>query len=651
MAPAEPSTGARPGRRPAAPGAVRAASTPSSSASPAGSSSTAARSPSWASSLGGLRRRLHRLPVAQAGRRLRLQDHRRQGRRRPGQHPGQRQLPLPGRGPGLAHRVPGRRPPQGREACLPADRAHRAWRPASSRCTRSARTSAAGCRTASRRSGSSAPATARSTTGSVRRRAAPRRGAWTASPCQRDATATSSSTPAPSSPARPSAPTPPARRPRVPTASTGGSLTMVFATAATDDRRHHRRRPHRGLAGLPAVEPPPRPARGRVRDRAGAQPQALPLRRGARRAPSSSAPSCSASACSSSSASACPLYWMAEPGRQAGAIEGFNKRFASWGVARLRHRRPTAASTAPAATAAWPATGGGALHHHRPEHRRGAPVNWLAPALNTVLYRFTEDEVALHPHLRPALLADVAVGHRRRRADERAADQQHHRLPEDASRCRWRAAPRASSPARRATCPPAIPRPSRPTPPPRTRSSGRREKMVADGEAQALGEALFNLDLSSGAYSCARCHTKGWSYGDPQQSGGGALGPNLTGGSDGAPVPERGRPRDVHRDGLGAGQALRRSRARARAACPASASCSPRSRSRPSSSTSGASAVRCRSPPRRSSPSAGTRDPRHPLRPHRRVVALCGSVYLLLAPTSASASASWWPWPACSAGS
>ena len=30
---------------------------------------------------------------------------------------------------------------------------------------------------------------------------------------------------------------------------------------------------------------------------------------------------------------------------------------------------------------------------------------------------------------------------------------------------------------------------------------------------------LFNNDLASGACSCARCHTRGWSYGDPQVSG------------------------------------------------------------------------------------------------------------------------------------
>jgi mono/diheme cytochrome c family protein len=45
-----------------------------------------------------------------------------------------------------------------------------------------------------------------------------------------------------------------------------------------------------------------------------------------------------------------------------------------------------------------------------------------------------------------------------------------------------------------------------------------------------LGEAMFNLEVASGAYSCARCHTKGWSYGQPEVSGGGSLGWNLTGG-------------------------------------------------------------------------------------------------------------------------
>jgi len=49
------------------------------------------------------------------------------------------------------------------------------------------------------------------------------------------------------------------------------------------------------------------------------------------------------------------------------------------------------------------------------------------------------------------------------------------------------------------------------------------------------GEALFNLGyddgFAGGAYSCGRCHTQGWSYGDKEKDGGGAFGPNLTNGA------------------------------------------------------------------------------------------------------------------------
>jgi mono/diheme cytochrome c family protein len=48
---------------------------------------------------------------------------------------------------------------------------------------------------------------------------------------------------------------------------------------------------------------------------------------------------------------------------------------------------------------------------------------------------------------------------------------------------------------------------------------------------EALGEALFSSSYASGAYSCARCHTSGWSYGEPGVTGQGAFGWNLTGGS------------------------------------------------------------------------------------------------------------------------
>ena len=49
---------------------------------------------------------------------------------------------------------------------------------------------------------------------------------------------------------------------------------------------------------------------------------------------------------------------------------------------------------------------------------------------------------------------------------------------------------------------------------------------------QSEGEALFNMGyddgFAGGAYSCGRCHTKGWSYGEKEADGGGAFGPPLT---------------------------------------------------------------------------------------------------------------------------
>jgi mono/diheme cytochrome c family protein len=56
---------------------------------------------------------------------------------------------------------------------------------------------------------------------------------------------------------------------------------------------------------------------------------------------------------------------------------------------------------------------------------------------------------------------------------------------------------------------------------------------------EAMGEALFNLTTSSGAYSCARCHTQGWSWGDPGVTGQGAFGWNLTGGSAAKHFPDQ----------------------------------------------------------------------------------------------------------------
>jgi mono/diheme cytochrome c family protein len=55
------------------------------------------------------------------------------------------------------------------------------------------------------------------------------------------------------------------------------------------------------------------------------------------------------------------------------------------------------------------------------------------------------------------------------------------------------------------------------------------ERSLEAGEFDSLGEAVFNVGLFSnfagGAYSCGRCHTAGWSYGQPVEPGsGGTIG-------------------------------------------------------------------------------------------------------------------------------
>jgi mono/diheme cytochrome c family protein len=58
----------------------------------------------------------------------------------------------------------------------------------------------------------------------------------------------------------------------------------------------------------------------------------------------------------------------------------------------------------------------------------------------------------------------------------------------------------------------------------RKRNTERAQKIMQDNPGISEGQALFMA-------ACARCHTKGWSYGEPEvMGGGGAFGPNLTGG-------------------------------------------------------------------------------------------------------------------------
>jgi mono/diheme cytochrome c family protein len=93
-----------------------------------------------------------------------------------------------------------------------------------------------------------------------------------------------------------------------------------------------------------------------------------------------------------------PLYWIREPGRQAGAVEGFDKRAAHRGFVLFQ----PATSTVPEGNIGHFSCGG----CHGSEGQGGtttyalnkpdgtsASVDWAVPRLDTVLSRFTEDEV------------------------------------------------------------------------------------------------------------------------------------------------------------------------------------------------------------------------------------------------------------------
>lgn len=224
-----------------------------------------------------------------------------------------------------------------------------------------------------------------------------------------------------------------------------------------------------------------------------------------------------------------PLYWILEPTRMAGAQDAQEEIFVEWGS---RLFAPTADGGFNCAGCHGGMSGnGGAAPYNLTDPATGevTAVNWNAPAVNTIFYRFSEEEVRfILVYGRPfSPMSPWGV-----EGGGPMNDQQidtliayMHSIQIEREDC----GPGEDDPA---TCPSGhLPAEIQ------NDIDTLADQAVADGTYGSYGEALYNLDLASGAYSCARCHTQGWSWGDPGEPGQGAFGWNLTGGSTNAHFP------------------------------------------------------------------------------------------------------------------
>ncbi len=223
-----------------------------------------------------------------------------------------------------------------------------------------------------------------------------------------------------------------------------------------------------------------------------------------------------------------PLYWLAEPGRMSGAIDNFDTTFVNRGA---RLFAPTGDGGFNCAGCHGAEGVGGQAPPFTLTDDEGefvATVTWRAPAINTVLLRFSEEEVRQilvygRPGTpMPAWGAEGGGPLTTQQIDELIDYLGSIQLTSEEAKVQAESALRADL--------------------------GIEAGTPIDYTDSEVGEALFNLGMESGeaggGFSCARCHTKGASYrygayepADADLSeytgfpdGSGALGPALTGG-------------------------------------------------------------------------------------------------------------------------
>lgn len=227
-----------------------------------------------------------------------------------------------------------------------------------------------------------------------------------------------------------------------------------------------------------------------------------------------------------------PLYWLAEPGRQSGAIANFKKTFASRGE---ELSLPTAEGGFNCQGCHGGVSGGQVLYTMTdPTTGKLRQVEWKAPSLDDVTLRMTDEQITevltYGRTFSPMPAWGLAGGGPMNEQQIENLVAWLHSVTISKDEARKRVSDSADAELKRLQDPQAALAQAQSDLANAKDEAGRLksesavselEAIIASGQQPTMGAALFNTN-------CARCHTGGWSFYEPERPGSGAFGPPLS---------------------------------------------------------------------------------------------------------------------------